>query len=133
MKESIPITWRRIPARYRLEGTICKRCDTGYFPPRSICPKCRRKGIIENYKFSGKGRIVSYSTVYSPPKGFERQIPYVLAIVELEKSARLTAEIVDAKEEEIEVGKEVELVFRKIQQEDPEGVIHYGYKFKLLE
>ena len=133
MKESIPLTWRRIPARYRLEGTVCETCGNGYFPPRSICPKCRRRGKIKPYTFSGKGKIISYSTVYTPPVGFEREVPYVLAIIELEKNARVTAEIVDAKEEDVNIGDEVELVFRKIQQDDPEGVIHYGYKFRLVK
>jgi len=133
MKESIPLTWRRIPERYRLEGTICDSCKNAYFPPRTICPKCRRKGKIKKYSFSGTGKIVSFSTVYSPPYGFERNVPYVLAIVELEKGARLTAEIVDATEKDVNVGDKIELVFRKIQQEDPEGVIHYGYKFRLIK
>ncbi len=133
MKESIPLTWRRIPYRYRLEGTKCETCGRVFFPPRSVCPHCRRKGKIVPMKFSGKGRIYSYTTVYVAPEGYERNVPYVLAIVELDEGARVTGEIVDAKEEDVEMGKRVEVVFRKLQQEDPEGVIHYGYKFRLLE
>ncbi len=133
MKESIPITWRRIPSRYRLEGTKCENCNKHFFPPRNICPNCRRKGKIKPYVFSGKGKVVSFTTVYVAPEGFERNVPYVLAIIELEEGARVTGEIVDCKEEEVKIGDEVEMVFRKIQQEDPEGIIHYGYKFRLVK
>ena len=44
MKHSIPLTWRRIPERYRLLGSTCSHCNTKYFPKRIVCPKCRRKG-----------------------------------------------------------------------------------------
>ena len=131
MRESIPLIWRRIPSRYRLEGTKCETCGTHYFPPRAVCPKCRRRGKIVKHTFKGEGKIVSYSTIYVGAKGFERQVPYVLAIVELDEGPRLTAQIVDAKEKDVNIGDRVEVVFRKILQDDPEGPIHYGYKFRL--
>ena len=133
MKESISLTWRRIPERYRLEGSKCLTCGTVYFPKREVCPKCRSKGKLENFKFSGKGKIYSFTKVYVPPKGFEDQVPYYLAIVELEEGARLTAQIIDSDPDKIKIGAPVEMVFRIIQMEDPEGLIHYGFKFKVVE
>jgi uncharacterized OB-fold protein len=38
---------------------------------------------------------------------------------------------VDCNNDDIEIGHEVELVFRKIKEEGDDGVITYGYKFKL--
>ncbi|NPA22261.1 MAG: Zn-ribbon domain-containing OB-fold protein [Candidatus Micrarchaeota archaeon] len=132
MKISVPGSWRKIPHRYRLEGTKCVTCGTIYFPPRVICPKCRRKGKIVPYKeFSGRGKIISWSTVYTPPRGFEDIAPYILAIIELEEGPRLLAQVVDAKEEEIYQGREVELVTRRVQEDNPDGLILYGYKFRL--
>ncbi len=132
MKGSIALHWRRIPERYRLEGTYCETCDLYYFPARRICSKCRRKGRIVPYTFSGKGKIYSLTEIHSPPEGLEDQIPYVLAIVELEERARCTAQIVDVKKEDIKIGDEVEMVFRIVQREDPEGLISYGFKFRKL-
>ncbi len=133
MKLSVPGSWRKIPYRYRLEGTKCETCGTIYFPPRVICPKCRRKGKIVPFKnFSGKGKIVSWSVVYTPPAGFEELAPYILAIIELEEGPRVLAQVVDAKEEDMAPGKEVELVTRRMQEDNPRGLILYGYKFRLV-
>ncbi len=82
-------------------------------------------------QFSGKGRIYSFTEVHSPPEGFEEQAPYVLAIVELEEGARVMGQIVDVKKEDVKIGQEVEAVFRVIQRDDPEGLIHYGFKFRV--
>lgn len=132
MKESISLTWRRIPERYRLLGVKCVTCGKAYFPRREICPKCRRKGKFEDIQFSGKGKVYSFTEVHVPPEGFKEQAPYVLAIIELDEGARLTAQIVDAKEEDVKIGDKVEVCFRAIQRDDPEGLIHYGFKFRLV-
>jgi uncharacterized protein len=131
MKESIPLTWRRIPTRYRLLGVRCETCKTSYFPKRRICPHCRRKGKIIDVQFAGKGKVFSFTEVTSPPEGFEDQVPYMLAIIELDEGAKLTAQIVDAHRDDVKIGSRVERVFRIIQRDDPEGLIHYGFKFKL--
>ena len=133
MRESIPLTWRRIPERYRLQGSVCRTCGKYYFPSRPVCPKCRRKGKVEKHHFSGRGVVYSYTTIRSAPAGFEGQTPYNIAIVELVEGARCTGQVVDAKPEEVKIGDEVEAVFRKIQSDDPEGLIHYGFKFRKVE
>jgi len=133
MKASIPLTWRRIPERYRLLGTKCETCGLVCFPRRSICPKCRRKGKLTEVQFSGKGKVYSFTEVTAPPDGFEDQVPYILAVIELDEGARLTAQIVDANRDDVKIGSRVEQVFRVIQRNDPEGLVHYGFKFKLSE
>jgi len=133
MKESIPLTWRRIPERYRLIGAKCETCGKCYFPPRSICPGCRRKGKLREIKLAGKGKVYTHTTIYSAPTGFEEQIPYVIAIIELEEGVRVLGQVVDCNPEDVKIGAKVENVFRIIQREDPEGLIHYGFKFKLVK
>ncbi len=130
MKESIPLTWRRIPIRYRLEGVKCETCGTYYFPPRNICPKCRRRSKLTSVKFSGKGEVYSFTEVNVPPTGLETHVPYVLAIIKLEEGPLVLGQIVDLTYDDIKIGDKVEVVFRKLQQEDPEGLIHYGFKFR---
>lgn len=133
MKESIPLTWRRIPERYRMKGNKCLTCASVYFPPRAICPKCRRKGKLETLYFKGRGKVYSFTEIHSPASGFEEQVPYVLAIIELEEGARIIGQIVDAHKEDVKIGDNVESVFRKLQSDDPEGLIHYGFKFRLMK
>ncbi len=133
MRESIPLTWRRIPERYRLLGVKCDNCKNCYFPKRPVCPQCRRKGKLNEVAFGGKGKVISFTEVSAPPEGFEEQAPYLLAIIELDEGARLTAQIVDAHLADVKIGSKVEKVFRVIQKDDPEGLIHYGFKFKLAK
>jgi len=106
-------------------------CKTRFFPKRNICPDCRRRSKIREIKYSGKGEIFSYTVVHAPPEGFELLKPYVLAIVKLKEGALVTAQIADAKPDEVSVGDKVEVVFRRIMSEGAEGIIKYGYKFKL--
>jgi len=125
-----PRFWREISNRYNLIGTKCGNCNKILFPPRYICPHCRRMGRLEPYKLSRRGKIVSYAEVHVGPEGLEDQVPYVLAIVELDDGPRLTTQVVDCKPEEIKIGDVVELTFRRIGSDNEDGVIYYGFKFK---
>jgi len=79
------------------------------FPARFICPYCRRTGKLEPYKLKPRGHIVSYTVVHAAATGFERQVPYVLAIVELEEGPRITVQITDCDESEVNIGDKVEI------------------------
>ncbi|BDZ69998.1 Zn-ribbon domain-containing OB-fold protein [Methanobacterium petrolearium] len=125
--------WRHIPQRYNLIGSKCLQCGEVFFPMRVICPKCRRKGKLEDIKFSGNGKIHSYSVIHTPTDEFKNISPYAVAIIELEEGAKITSQIVDCNIDDVEIGQDVELVFRKIRAEGDEGVISYGYKFKLKQ
>ncbi len=129
-RKSVPLVWRRFEARYRLVGNKCEECDTIYFPPRSICPKCRRKGDLKKYRLRGKGRIHSYTIIHAPPAGFEKRVPYCIAIIELDEGPKITGEVVgDLKS--IGIGKRVRATFRKIYEDGDDGIIHYGLKWEL--
>jgi len=128
-RRSLAAIWRRIPQRYRMESTMCETCGTHFFPPRTFCPKCRRKGVLKPYKPNGRGRIYSYSIVHVPQAGFELETPYVLAIIELEEGARLTAQVCDVNFSELAIGMPVEVTFRKVSEGRNGGIIHYAYKF----
>ncbi len=123
--------WRHIPQRYNLIGSKCIHCGKVYFPVRVICPECRRKGKLEEIKLSGKGRIHTYSVIHTPTDDFKLISPYVVAIIELEEGNRITSQLVDSNGDNISSGNEVEVVCRKIREEGDDGVISYGYKFKL--
>lgn len=128
-----PRFWREIPNRYNLIGTKCGNCKNIMFPPRYICPTCRRIGKLEPYKLSGRGKVFSYTVVHAAAEGFEDQVPYVLAIIELEEGPRLTAQITDCNPDEVKIGDEVEVVFRRMGQESEDGILYYGYKFRLVK
>lgn len=122
---------RGIPQRYRLEAGKCTSCGKIYFPPRLICPECKSKSFT-NIRLSDEGEIVTYTVIRVAPKEFSKEIPYVVAIVQLHDGVRFTSQVVDCKPDEVEIGKKVKVVFRKIQEEGASGLICYGYKCRLL-
>ena len=127
---SIPRFWRSIKSRYNLIATKCLSCGGTYFPPRAICPKCRRRSRLEEVKLGGNGEIVSYTVIHSPPEGFDHKGPYIMAVVKLDEGPCLTTQIVDCEPEDLKIGMKVKKVFRRIREDGEAGLIHYGFKFK---
>ncbi len=130
---AVPRFWRRIPNRYNLLGSKCGKCDSIFFPPRSICPSCRRIGQLESHKLKGKGEIISYTHVRTPQESFEGETPYTLAIIKLEEGPKIVGQITDAEREDIEIGKKVKPTFRHIGEDGDTGIIYYGYKFQISD
>ncbi|GHU64225.1 acyl dehydratase [Clostridia bacterium] len=70
---------------------------------------------IEWVEASGKGTIYSYSTVYAnPPASFADDLPFTVAIVELEEGVRLCTRIVDTPPDKIAIGVTVSPVYEKV-------------------
>jgi uncharacterized OB-fold protein len=134
MKTDVARFWREIPQRYNLVGNKCGSCAKVFFPPKQSCPECRRKsmGKMEQIKLSGKGEIITYTITHVGPDNFEEQVPYPVAIVELEEGPRVTAQIVDCDIKDVKIGMKVESTFRRIQEDGSTGALYYGYKFKPL-
>jgi uncharacterized OB-fold protein len=120
--------WRAIPQRYNMVGTKCETCGRVFFPPRSVCPACRRNGKIVEHTCIPKGKILTYSVIHSAGDQYADVKPYVLAIIELEEGARLTTHVI-CEPEEARIGLPVRGVFRVLDREGEDGIIHYGTKF----
>ena len=126
---SIPEYWRGINARFRLEGVVCTNCSEHIFPPSIVCPNCKATNM-EPKKFSGKGKLRSYTRVYDAPRGLELQVPYMMGLVKLDEGPSVTAQIVDVKPDELKIGLDLEVIFRKINSGRGRGIVQYGFKFR---
>ena len=122
---------REMPQRYRLEAAKCKKCGKLFFPPRLVCAACGSKGF-DKTKLSENGTIISYTMIRVAPADFATQVPYAIAVVESDNGVRLTTQVVDCKPEDLEIGKKVKFVFRKLYTEGQTGIICYGYKAVLV-
>ena len=119
---------REIPQRYRFEGARCRACGKVAFPPRRVCPGCHGEAF-DACVLPDEGTLVTWTVIHVAPRGFSRQTPYVVGIVELEGGARVTAQIVDASPAELDFGVHLRRVLRKVGAEGDGGIIQYGYKF----
>lgn len=88
----------------KIMGTQCKKCNAIYFPPRAECVKCLApESEMEWIDYSGKGKLLSYTTIHAAPTGFEELAPYTIGVVDLDEGGRLLTIIEDAPEDEKEL------------------------------
>ena len=100
--------------QHRLTIQRCRDCGEYQFFPQSYCRKCLSENI-DWIEASGKGEVYSYTIVHRPPSlTFEEDVPYTVALVELNEGVRLMSNIVEIEPEEVCVGMPVELVFDDI-------------------
>lgn len=131
-KSSVPLFWRLKDSKYRLVGTKCTTCNGNFFPPADFCPQCRRKGKIEKFQFSGNGEVLSYTVIRVAPEGFESYAPYAVAIIKLDEGTNISGQII-GDFNKVEIGKRVKSVFRRITEDNKQGLIHYGVKFEIVD
>jgi len=93
----------------KVAGTRCKRCGAAFFPPRADCYECLSSDV-EWFEISGPGELLSFSTLFYAPTGFEGDLPYTIAVVrfgELQIFGRMSKGM---KEEEMEIGMVLEVI-----------------------
>lgn len=92
----------------------CASCGFLRYPIASICPECLgRESVWE--LLSGRGVVhstVVFHQVYNP--AFADQVPYNVAIVELEEGPRLMTNVVGVDPASVAVGDPVAVVFTEI-------------------
>lgn len=127
---SVPRFWREFPHRYTLQASHCKNCEEVHFPPRTICPACRRESIdrMERIRLAGHGRVLEWTRVHRAAPGYGLQVPYLIALIETDEGPRVLGQVVET--DHVDVGTPVQAVFRRIGEDGPSGVIHYGMKWK---
>jgi uncharacterized protein len=103
--------------RHELLTQRCKDCRQYIFYPRSHCPHCFSLAL-EWLKCSGRGKVYSYTIIRRAAlPGFAQDVPYILAIIELEEGPRLTSNIVGCKPEEVRIDMPVMAVFEDVTPE----------------
>jgi hypothetical protein len=120
--------WREYPQRYRLEASKFKKSGKTYFPPRAVDPETGDTKL-ETIKLPDTGMIVTYTIIRIAPEQWGDEAPYALAIAELTDGTRLMGQVTDCDVEQVKIGMEVRIEFRRIQSEGHHGVLSYGYKF----
>ena len=82
------------------------------FYPRSTSLATGRSDL-EWRAVSGRGTVYSYTATLVPIPGFEDDVPYLLAMIDLEEGVRILANMINVTEDEIEIGMPVRVAFEK--------------------
>lgn len=131
---SVPRFWREIPQRYNLKASKCGVCEAVHYPPRRICPTCRRDSIdrMHAVNLAGTGRVLEWTRVHKPAPGYETFTPYLLAIIETTEGPRLVGQLVECEgmDDAILQDMKVTATFRRIGADGDAGIIHYGIKWR---
>ena len=93
----------------------CTSCGDLVFIPRAGCPRCLTE-TLEWVESSGRGTVYSYTVVHRPQRP-EFEVPYVVAIIELEEGWHMLTNLVDCEPADATVGLPVEVAFRPMSEE----------------
>lgn len=90
LPEVTPLTrhyWEALKA-HELPIQHCDGCGEYVHYPRMRCPHCG-KDALRWARASGRATLHSYIINHVPPPGWENEVPYVVAVVELEEGPRM--------------------------------------------
>tara|TARA_B100000315_G_C14283758_1_gene454221 strand:+ start:11 stop:421 length:411 start_codon:yes stop_codon:yes gene_type:complete len=89
----------------------CESCGEYQFYPRGICAHCWSNDVAW-VQSSGKGTVWTFTVTYqNRTPGFAEDVPYVLAMVELDEGVKMFTNIVDCNPKDVKIGMPVEVTF----------------------
>lgn len=95
----------------------CSACEKYVFYPRALCPHCG-SAALEWREASGRGTVYTFTVARrATMRPFEPDVPYVIAIVELEEGPRMTTNIVGCDPDAVRVGMPVAVAFDDVTPE----------------
>lgn len=106
-------------ARHELVLPRCESCGMMFFPPREFCPGCWSRELSWQ-PTGGGGSVWTFTEVHVAfyDDTWADDVPYVVAVVELDEGPRLLANLVDPDMDSLSIGDRVEATF----EDRPDGV-----------
>ncbi|GAA4614813.1 bifunctional MaoC family dehydratase N-terminal/OB-fold nucleic acid binding domain-containing protein [Saccharopolyspora hordei] len=93
----------------------CGQCGLLRHPPGPMCPECgatKRTHLVSE----GRGEVYSYVVHHHPPVP-GKELPLVVALVELDEGVRVLGELHGVAPEEVEIGQRVEADFVRVDDD----------------
>lgn len=93
------------------------------------------------YQYLGKtGKILSLTKIQTPVAGFEKYLPYFVAVIQLEDGKKITGQIVVQSSTpkggqakfKVQSGDKVVGVLRRLKESSEKGLIEYGVKWRIV-
>jgi uncharacterized OB-fold protein len=99
-------------ARGELVYQVCPDCASVQFYPRRHCAACQAVEL-EWRRSAGLGAVYSHTTVYrAPTPAFKAEVPYVIALVNLDEGFRMMVNILGCDPAAVAIGSRMRIVFR---------------------
>jgi len=109
----------------KIEATQCRTCKHLYFPPRMDCGNCLSTDNMTWREIDNEWTLMTYTTAYFAPTGFEEDTPYILVIAESAEGPKTLARLSkDVTEDKVKPGMKLRLVSAELSQ----GKIVYEFK-----
>jgi len=103
--------------RGKLRMQKCGDCGHIRFPISHVCPKC----LSYNFEWadlSGRGEVFSYVVFHQLyNKAFEKDVPYNVALVQLEEGPRMYSNVIGVDNDAVKVGDKLEATFDQVTPE----------------
>lgn len=100
--------------KHELRIQRCRACGTLHHYPRLQCPQdgCDR---FDWALMSGRGTVFSFVVAHRAfHPGFKGEVPYVVAVIELEEGPRMMSNVVGLAPAQVRIGMAVEVVFEDV-------------------
>lgn len=95
----------------------CSHCGERQFYPRAMCMRCMSTELTM-VESRGHGEVYAFTVVRrAPSPAFEPDLPYVVALVDLEDGIRMMSTIVGCPVEAVHSGMPVDVVFDRVSPE----------------
>ena len=100
--------------RHELLVQKCEDCGKLTFVPQPACMHCLSQKL-QWVKGTGRGTVYSYTTIWRPQTpAFE--VPYVVAIIDMDDGYQMMSNVVGCEPAKVEVGMRVEVEFRPMSE-----------------
>lgn len=104
-------------SEHRLTVQHCRDCGNHQHYPRLLCTSCASRNL-ELVDAAGSGTVYATTVVRrAPSPAFADDVPYVVALVELDEGPRLMANVVDCAVDDVVIGMPVTVVYEDIDSE----------------
>ena len=103
--------------RHELFLQRCNACEEVIHFPRVMCYRCLSEDLGW-IKSTGLGSVYSFTIIHQVAHlGFESEVPYVYAIIDLDDGARMISNVVNIEPSTVEVGMRVQVTFDDVTPE----------------
>jgi len=102
---------------HQLRFQKCRNCGLVRWPAALICPNCYSQDT-ELITLSGKGKVYTFTVYHQAFRpAFEKDLPYITAVIELEEGPFLLSNIVGCKPADVRCDMPVEVTWEDITEE----------------